>query len=297
MLRTYISTRSLSFGTDPEVPATYLKDGKIYVQPAPYFRLEKGVPVDLPKSKHPVYYDKHGYKIIEDGVAFEFTVPPVHDHSSMFDNIQYCLEQLNDLVTKNNHSMTLVPTAYYEIERFLDKDEDYLMCLIFGCDPDKDAILPDYVCSTIDALRHPYRYFGGHFQIGCDDARGRRLIQQHYEPFIKLCSIFIGNSVMARASKPELEQIRAQLYGQPGRYRIQPWGIEYRTPSNSWITNITTMAHMFRGAKAAFELLQNPKEGKAVIKEFLDDTILALSTADTKLSQTIVENVRSQYEF
>ena len=292
-----ISPTTLTYGTDPEVAAYYVKDGIKYVEPAPYFRLEMGVEAKKVKSKHPVYFDRYGVSIIEDGVAFEFIIPSTRDYSVMFDNIQYALGQLNYVLSPYDYAIAIEPTLNYEIEKFLDKDDDYQMCLMFGCDPDKDAILPDYVCKVIDALRHPYRYFGGHFQIGCSDPRGRRLIQTHYEPFIKLCSIFIGNSVMARSTFTELEQIRAQLYGQPGRYRIQPWGIEYRTPSNSWITNRWTMAKMFKGAQIAFKLLQSPKEGKAMINEYLPSTITALANADAQMSKDILGSMVGEYAF
>jgi hypothetical protein len=292
-----ISCSNLTFGTDPEVAATYVKDGLSYVQPAPYFRYECDAPAEKVKSKHPVHYSKFGVDIIEDGVAFEFTVPPTNDHNQMFDNIQFALGNLQQILGQYDHYVTVEPTMNYEIERFLTVDDDYKMCLVFGCDPDKDAILPHYVCEVIDALQHPYRYFGGHFQIGCIDPRGRRLIQTHYEPFIKLCAIFLGNTVMARTKFPELERIRAKLYGQPGRYRIQPWGIEYRTPSNNWILSRITMAQMFRAAKVAFRLLQDPKVGKAVINDFLPDTIKALTNADDELAQQTLSELRNDYEF
>jgi hypothetical protein len=57
------------------------------------------------------------------------------------------------------------------------------------------------------------------------------------------------------------------------------------------------MAKMFRGAQVAFNLLQKPKEGKAVIKNYLTETITALTTANAELSQDIVETVRNDYEF
>ena len=295
--QTNINSSRLTFGTDPEVSAVYYKDDVMYVQPAPYFRLELGAPAEKANTKHPVHFEKYGVSVIEDGVAFEFTTQPTRDYENMFDSLQFGLSELSNLLSQYDHHISVQPTVNYEIARFLDVDDDYKMCLIFGCDPDKDAILKNYVCQVIDALRHPYRYFGGHFQIGCTDPRGRRLIQTHYEPFIKLCAIFIGNSVMASSSKTELEGVRAKLYGQPGRYRIQPWGIEYRTPSNSWITNRHTISKMFRGAQVAFQLLQNPKEGKAVIKSYLSETITALGTADSELSRDIIECVRSDYEF
>ena len=292
-----IGDTQLTFGTDPEVAAYYVKDETMYVQPSPFFRKEMGLVAQKPQSKHPVYYSDGNVTIMEDGVAFEFTIPPTADYKHMHMNIGFALDKLNDLLYPTQHNFTILPTLNYEIERFLDVDDEYKMCLIFGCDPDKDAILPNYVCNVIDALQHPYRYFGGHFQIGCKNPVGTRLIQAHYEPFIKLLAILLGNTVISRTSQSELERIRAKLYGQPGRYRLQPWGIEYRTPSNNWITSSTTMAAMFGAAKLAFRLLQNPRYGKEVINTYLPDTIDALTRADSELSKTILDNVRNDYDF
>lgn len=292
-----ISPHSLTFGTDPEVAAYYMKDDTMYVQPAPFFRKELGLEAQKPNSKHPVYLEEYGIVVMEDGVAFEFTIPPTSDPRSMYDHIQDAKSMLDSILSPVGHQFVVLPTLNYEIERFLTVDDEYKMCLIFGCDPDKDAILPDYVCQVIDALQHPYRYFGGHFQIGCSNPVGTRLIHTYYEPFIKLLAVFLGNLVTSRNSKPELERIRAKLYGQPGRYRLQPWGIEYRTPSNNWIDSVTTMRQMFEAAKTAFMLLQNPKQGKEVINEYLPSTIDAITRADTKLAQSILDSVRNDYEF
>lgn len=296
-LGTHVGTNQLTFGTDPEVAAYYEKDGALFVQPSPFFRKEMGLVAQKPKSKHPIYFDDGNISIVEDGVAFEFTIPPTRDYKEMHSSISSALDTLNDLLYPTDHNFVILPTLNYEIERFIDVDDEYKMCLIFGCDPDQDAILPDYVCNVIDALQHPYRYFGGHFQIGCANPVGTRLMQTHFEPFIKLLAVTLGNTVISRSTQTELEKIRAKLYGQPGRYRLQPWGIEYRTPSNNWITSLSTMATMFRAAKLAFELLQNPKYGKEVINEYLPDTISAITRADSQLSNQILDNLRCDYEF
>ena len=51
--------------------------------------------------------------------------------------------------------------------------------------------------------------------------------------------ILFGNMWMESIGKTEdeLEKIRRKYYGQAGTYRIQPHGIEYRTPSGYWMTS------------------------------------------------------------
>jgi len=296
-LKETISDGTLTFGADPEVGAYYEKDDTMYVQPAPYFRRELGLDVQKPNSKHPIIYDKYGLRIIEDGVAFEFTVPGHRSTKKLFQDIQNCRESLHDILSKMDHGFTIRPTLNYEIERFLTADSAYKMALMFGCDPDNDAILPDYICNVIDALQHPYRYFGGHFHIGCNNAIGKRLIQTHYVPFIKLLAIFVGNTVISKTSYPKLEQQRSKMYGQPGRYRLQPWGIEYRTPSNNWINSEYTLLRMAQAAKMAFTLLQNPKYGKQVIEVHLEPAIDAIVRADQEKAKQNLENLGCEYDF
>ena len=89
---------------------------------------------------------------------------------------------------------------------------------------------------------------------------------------------------------PELEKQRAFRYGRPGRYRIQAWGLEYRTPSNSWTNKEEALEEMVEGAKFAFELLQNPKRGKELLKAKLDDTIQAIKTANSDLATQILQD-------
>jgi len=170
----------------------------------------------------------------------------------------------------------------------LDNERIY-QGFIFGCDKDYDAILSDYVCETQDVTTHKYRYAGGHCHTsGCK-------FFEHYIPAIKLMAVCVGNYFIANSPYPDLERQRALTYGRPGRYRIQKYrngdsGLEYRTPSNSWLSfPLSGYEEMIRMTELAVHFLET--ERIDIIQNYLDDTIKAITTADQTLARKILEEI------
>lgn len=287
------SYKELTFGSDPEVFASYIKGGKEFVEPAIIFRLEKGVKATKIKSPHPIFINKGDLKIIEDGVAFEFTLPPSNNGKNLYTSISRCIEMTGEIVNKFGYNISNKPVINFDCDRFNNNyGHEIIMSMIFGCDPDRDAIEEFYFPNLIDARFHPYRYGGGHFHIGSMNDNIAEFIKQYYQPFIKLLAILVGNLVIANSPYPELEKKRAEIYGRPGRFRIQKWGIEYRTPSNSWITNQELLDKMIENSRKAFILLQNPSEGRKIINELLQPTIEAIRMGNKKKSMKILEYIK-----
>ena len=287
------SDLDLTFGTDPEVFASYEKNGLDYVEPPAFFRYELKVP-HKPDKKHPIFIERDNIVIMEDGAAFEYTVPPTKGSKSFFDNISLANRMLSDWLGKYNYKIYKKPVINYEVDKFINKPEEYQLALIFGCDPDEDAIEVGYQCTTIDAKLHPFRYGGGHFHIGSFDSEISEFIKFYHRPFIQLLAITVGTIVVAHSKYPDLERQRALLYGRPGRFRNdKPWGIEYRTPSNSWIDNSNTINDMLYRARLAFNFLQNPIKGKKLIADRLDSAVQAIRTADKTLAIATASQIES----
>ncbi len=286
----------LTFGSDPEIFACYYYDNKEFVEPAPIFRIERGVKVKNKNSNHPIFFENNEIKIIEDGVAFEFTVPPSNNSNDLFCSINRGIEITEEIVSKFGFGISIKPTINFDINRFnySNYSEEIILSLIFGCDPDRDAIEENYISRVIDARFHPFRYGGGHFHIGSQNKKIVDFMHEFFSPFIKLLAITVGNLVIANSNYPELEKIRAEIYGRPGRFRIQEWGIEYRTPSNSWVENKELIELMIHFAKKAFIFLQNPKEGKEIINQFLPNTINIIKYADKDKANQIVNQIMEE---
>jgi hypothetical protein len=296
----------LTFGCDPEVFATYNKDGKDFViSPAMLERfsgLEKlSDQKDRDKNeieKHPYYLYNDRYSYMMDGVAFELTTYEIFDNphrmnSLIRESLQELESYLNNFNWEGNPiSLYKKPVVNVEPEIYLPhlKDRSIYQGFIFGCDPDRDGILTNYVCETFDIADHLYRYGGGHFHIGSVNPDHVKIMHEFQIPFVQLLAILVGNVSIANSEYPEEEKLRVFHYGKPGRYRPQKWGLEYRTPSNSWIENESTLEQMMENAKLAFYYLNNPKEGRNVISDYLENTIKAITTCDQELASDILKN-------
>lgn len=297
----------LTFGCDPEIFPAYKKDGKDFViSPAmleKYSGLEKFYGVDLrsktEKVKHPFYLKNNEYSWMMDGVAMELTTYEYFQNAErMHSLIQESIAELESLVAKLNWageklSVNKKPVIYIDPEIYLPEleDENIYQGFIFGCDPDKDGIIQDYKCETFDIRDHQYRYGGGHFHIGSKNPDHVEIMHNLQIPFVQLLAILVGNVSIANSEYPEEEKLRVFHYGKPGRYRPQKWGLEYRTPSNSWIENKSTIESMMENAKRAFYYLNNPNEGREIIANYLGKTVEAITTADQELAKEILKSI------
>jgi hypothetical protein len=290
---------SLQFGCDPEVFATV---NNLAISPAmmeKFCNLEI-VEIDL-AEKHPVYIKKDDFSWMQDGVAWELTVRhPVKTAKEMYTILNNSLQCLEEYFSKLNYKgeklnlfkqpvVSINPMEYYP---YLEENKIH-QGFIFGCDPDRDAIVPEYRCNEIDVLTHLFRYGGGHIHIS-----GAEELSKYILPAVKLLAITVGNFCVANSPYPEAEKQRATTYGRPGRYRPQHYpngdtGVEYRSPSNSWISfPEDKIDELFSWIHKAVYYLQNNTIGTKVIRENLDNTISAITNADQNLSKTILGNLQ-----
>lgn len=115
----------------------------------------------------------------------------------------------------------------------------------FGCDPDKSVHPREVNPSCINAPTHPFRYCGGHIHFGYAPEVFKEDGDFLYK-FILLADATIGmlGIIMDEAVDSSAKQ-RRLVYGQPGVYRLQSHGIEYRTVSNSWMLTPERTRSMF----------------------------------------------------
>lgn len=282
-----LSTKKLLFGSDPEFATYYMKNDKKYVEPPAYFRKYLGVDFK-PDKKHPVFIEKGDITIIEDGCAFEYLLPATTSAANLFEGIQNAHLLLTTWLSNYDYELITVPTLNYEVDKWLEEDKSFKNCIIFGCDKDWDAIDEDYKCKVVNALTHPYRYFGGHLHIGSLDLDVVNFLQEYWRPYIHLLACLVGTTGVAYSPYPELEALRGQMYGSPGRYRLPAWGVEYRTLSNAWTTDLSVLERIVERSKQAFELVQYPEKALDILKGYLTVSCEAIATSDTKLATDIL---------
>lgn len=288
----------LTFGSDPEYFSCVDIDGEKFAVSPALLEKQSNLKSVGGNTKHPVYVNKKEFNWIGDGAAFEITLKtPYKTGKELFGGIQNALNYLEEFLTKYTYmgeKLELIKKPVVNIDptwylKYI-KDEKVYYGFIFGCDADEEAVLKDYVCTTLDVQTHGYRYGGGHFHTGYPE-KEISTVHKNIIPMIQLQSIFLGNISVANSQYIEEEKIRSNTYGTPGRFRYQKWGTEYRTPSNSWTGSLETAEKLVDASYKVWELFKNPEKGKEIISTFLPSTIDAIKKSDQNLSNEILSNI------
>lgn len=303
---TYKNRHGLKFGTDPEMFASYTNEvpDSTFNPDVPFSVIPAYVGdtniVLAPMGgdlKHPLYAEGDTYKIIGDGAAYEINLKaPCTSPHQMWDMVNQAKDGLKTLLESAGYKLYTHPLINFDFRRWwTDKyqaDARYYWSMIFGCDPDQDAFNVNWLCKIEDESKHPYRYGGGHLHISGNDDMLKYPI-----PFVKLLAIYLGNYGVVSSKDPELEKVRAKVYGKPGKYRIQKYpdgsqGIEYRTLSNSWLNHEEDdFEFMFDLIDVCIDLLTNKTEAKRILNDYSEPTVAAITNADQNLSMGILKSL------
>ena len=299
----------LVYGSDPEFFAGKKdKNGNYFVVPPAWFRKYGKVPF-MDDIKHPVFLDAKeelGVIVMEDGVAFEETVTPDTDWKALFERIQIGKKLLSDRILSKfpnecEPEVLTLPTINYDVERWKKESKEFQMCLIFGCDQDWDADNSNRAGKTVSALKHPFRYGGGHIHVS-----GSEKIKE--EPILAIQSLKLtaGSVAVAFSDTPELDHDRTFLYGKPAKYRPQRYsslfnnipftdfGIEYRTPSNRWTNSFQHAEQMFKWVEIG---IRNLLEGGLVLElleKINEDVRQAIINCDQKTAKELLSFVEAR---
>lgn len=169
-----------------------------------------------------------------DGLAAEFNIDavPFNDFRAFDNNLTKVLGELKK---------TVGPDVFFDTRPSTLFDKDYYDSLpetakILGCDPDYDAYSED----PMKPNPRPdgssgLRSAAGHLHIGW----GNDIPVDHPEhldicrDFIRQLDLYVGLGMTVFDTDTE----RRKLYGKAGAYRPKHYGVEYRTPSNAWISS------------------------------------------------------------
>lgn len=165
-----------------------------------------------------------------DGMALEFNInpSPARDFDLFNLNIVTTIRDLRQMVP--GYSFNLSPVQEFS-EEYLAAQPDEAKEL--GCDPDFNAYT-GLANPRPDGTRN-FRTGAGHVHIGwgadipIENA-------EHFEicsSFVKMLDVTVGFFMTYIDRDPR----RRELYGSAGAFRPKSYGVEYRTPSNVWLTN------------------------------------------------------------
>jgi len=193
----------------------------------------------------------------EDNVLAEFNIVPATDARAFVDNIMTVREELNNMVRP--YDLTTFVTSSHIFTHDALKEAGP-MAFEFGCDPDFNAWLGGEVnpkpASTTDL-----RTAGGHVHFGLEGA------DLDINRFIRVCDATLG--VVDVLTDPEGAARRA-LYGCAGAYRPKPYGVEYRTLSNAWLSDSDAIDRTYRLSEYAVSLYNSGFDPKPSIRQVIN---------------------------
>lgn len=201
----------------------------------------------VPGSKDsPVAVDKGAVQV--DGTAAEFNINPAGNADDFVDNIAAVYGALEGIVHghRKHFQLMAVPTAIYDPKYFASLPDS---CKLLGCDPDFDAwdnarpnVKPDG--NTVN-----FRTGGGHVHIGYTE-KANIASQLHIDDCIALTKTLDATLYIPSLLFDE-DQMRRTLYGKRGAFRPKPYGVEYRSLSNVWVSDPELQRWVFDTAQEA----------------------------------------------
>ena len=177
------------------------------------------------KPFQPEGYGK-GYAIQEDNVMVEYNIPPVATTPEFMTAVRNGRTMVAKELSKRHGG--LYSLDYRTVShKFKARELQSPQAKLIGCEPDFDAYEGGSI-RTNPPAPGLVRSCGGHIHLGGDFNCPDWVAALFAE-------LFIG--MRGRVHNKQSE--RSKWYGKPGIFRPKPYGIEYRTPDNSWATSIS----------------------------------------------------------
>jgi len=259
------------FGADPEIFVVD-KDGNCI--PPAALREDFG----LKYLDEKTLINGDGWSIIEDGAATEINFMPSDDENTIFERIENAITGISKFIKDKFDLETIIfPTVPFDVKKYWNnRGEEFRDCVRFGCDPALDIYSGEF-STEISADDIPERYGGGHIHMQAPENNMGLFDETYYHATI-LMDILVGNSGVA-FMRPNMNWIKAEksrlkYYGRPGKIRLQEYpngmkGIEYRTPSNFWITNPLVGDALLTLMNTVFNLTKNPTDASKFLESEL----------------------------
>ena len=261
---------SLVFGSDPEL--FFVKKGKV-------------VPSStvIPKDGLPV---RDSGRIIRDGFQVELNPGSSFCRQIAASEIARAMRVLRDLEIRHKVEVSTEVGVVVDEETFKSIP---LSERKFGCNPTENVYQEKLDRPTGARVR--FRSGGGHIHIGLPQRfRGN---EERIGELVKMFDILVGNSCVFFDQSPA-STLRRKYYGRAGEYRMKPYGVEYRVPSNFWLQSYVLWSMVSGLCRQVVDLHYANFFNRLTKKVPLENVRKAINNNDKDLA---LENLRLLAEF
>lgn len=183
-------------------------------------------------------------KVIRDGVQVELNPYPAPSPIGLAHNISTCFKLLQPHLKDVKASWDgLVEVNREELDSLSPGSRE------LGCQPSDNVYGEKPI--TVDTKLYRKRSAGGHPHFGITP--GSKLFSERRQ-IVPLMDIFLGNTMVLIDRDPGAAE-RRENYGRAGEFRLQPYGLEYRTLSNCWLKGYALADLVFGMGSAAVNVI------------------------------------------
>lgn len=217
-------------GADPELFIINTKTNKVVssIGLIPGIKDHPYVGDDMPR----------GFGIEIDNILAEFNIPPCHTITEWVHNIEYMKDYIRSFVQRTNPDYDIKCSAYEIVDPDQLKSKE---AKEFGCSP-------DYNVYTMNANPKPEgakqngRSAGFHVHLGYPDhnIETSLLLIRYFDVYLGLTSLLYDKDARRR-----------NLYGKAGAFRLQEWGLEYRSLSSAMMQDTERIEFVFNQVQRA----------------------------------------------
>jgi hypothetical protein len=265
-----------SIGSDPEFMLAN-SSGEI-VSAIPVIKVDKHNPIEL----------GGGQKLYYDNVMLETNVPPANSKGQFLGNIKETYNRIFSVVG-SGYRVFAVPSHNFKSDECAHPHAMEAGCSPEYCAYTRSKCLPPNFVDT-------FRSAGGHIHIGrtdfmdidedeCDDNEFLMGFDAKHD-MIRAMDIFVGLPLTV-LDNSKASQDRKRLYGKAGRFRPTAYGVEYRTPSNFWLSSPKMAELIYDLTFAAWNTM---KDGKLELGPVTDKAFTIINANDVNGANEMFRN-------
>lgn len=183
-----------------------------------------------------------GYAVQEDNVMPEFNIPPCTSAKEFDAAIKAVLDYLESFFAPQGLGISIQSYAHFDKDLLTSKQ-----ARTFGCEPDYNAwTLEENEIDNLHPTLKTMRTAAAHVHVELLRSDGSKPEIPELIAFVKMLDVYLA--VPFGILEPD-GNVRRQFYGRAGSFRLKPYGIEFRTLSNLWISNPTWRQFVFNGVQ------------------------------------------------
>jgi len=219
-----------------------------------------------------------------DGLAAELNIDPVTNSSDFVTVLESVINTAKKFLPEGVE-LVAKPSVVFNKE-YYDKTIPEINKRL-GCTPDFNAWAFG-AQNEMPLIETPsLRAAGGHLHLGWTEGKDYETDQEHRTRCIEVVRQ-LDCCVGLQCLSWDTDDDRRKLYGKAGAMRFKSYGVEYRTPSNDWLSSQEKMKRVFELTKKAYDDMEKGIPYFILVDDNIEEII---NTGNRKKAQEVLDAI------